>query len=106
MTDPNDLRTIEAWLRERKHTTDRWMAEICGDAADDIERLTRDVAAAETLADGYIEQIASLRLTDEERQALVAADSELSAIGHNRPPGKAECLRISRSLRSLLERMK
>jgi hypothetical protein len=46
------------------------MAEVCGDAADDIERLTRDVAAAETLADGYIEQIARMRLTDEEREAV------------------------------------
>ena len=45
-------------------------------------------------------------LTAEEREAVVAADSELSAIGHNRPPDKAECLRISRTLRSLLERLK
>lgn len=44
-------------------------------------------------------------LTDAEREAVVAADSELSAIAHHRTPDKRECLRISTLLRALLARL-
>jgi hypothetical protein len=60
--------------------------------------------------DGSLQTVDSwshrLTLTDAELEAIVAADSELSAIGHHRPPDKDECLRISSALRALLERTK
>ena len=68
MTDPNDLRKVETWLRDCK--ADLWMAECCEDAADDIERLTKEMAVGESLEAGYIETVARLRLTDAEREAI------------------------------------
>jgi hypothetical protein len=75
MTDPKDLRKIETWLRENKAGV--WMAEVCEDAADDIERL---------------------RLTDAEREAIfffAAIDSNDDTLGG-----------YAATLRSLLERLK
>ena len=68
MTDPNDLRKVETWLRDCK--ADLWMAECCEDAADDIERLTKEMAVGESLEAGYIETVARLRLTDAELEAI------------------------------------
>ena len=49
MTDPKDLRKIEKWLRE--NNSDVWMAEVCEDAADDIERLRAEIARLRLAAD-------------------------------------------------------
>ncbi len=43
-------------------------------------------------------------LTEEERKVIIWADSELSAIGHHRPPDKEQCLRLSADLRRLVKR--
>ena len=42
----------------------------------------------------------------EARPLLVAADSELSAVGHGRPVDKEESKRISREARTLCEKLK
>ena len=90
MTDPNDLRKVETWLRDCK--ADLWMAECCEDAADDIERLTKEMAVGESLEAGYIETVARLRLTDAEREA-VAWFSQLSYGEGGRVPDYAATLR-------------
>ena len=97
MTDPNDLRKVETWLRDCK--ADLWMAECCEDAADDIERLTKEVAAGESLEAGYIETVARLRLTESEREAI-----EFFVGFHNE--GYEPIERNAATLRKLLERLK
>lgn len=62
------------------------------------------VALRQCDMEARLDVAASLRLTDAERGAVVAADSELSAIAHHRTPDKRECLRISTLLRALLAR--
>ena len=97
MTDPNDLRKVETWLRDCK--ADLWMAECCEDAADDIERLTKEMAVGESLEAGYIETVARLRLTDAEREAIDFFVS-LNNGGHGMIDRNAD------TLRTLLERLK
>ena len=97
MTDPNDLRKVETWLRDCK--ADLWMAECCEDAADDIERLTKEMAVGESLEAGYIETVARLRLTDAEREAVAYFAA------FHQSPREADA-NAAATLRGLLERLK
>jgi hypothetical protein len=104
MTDPNDLRKVETWLRDCK--ADLWMAECCEDAADDIERLQRSVTDWQLEADVHcnraaaaVAEIARLRLTSVEREAIEWC-IEMATLH------ATECDDELASLRSMLERLK
>ena len=115
MTDPNDLRKIETWLRENKAGV--WMAEVCEDAADDIERLQRSVTDWQLEADVHrkrasaaIAEIARLRLTDAEREAIewaaIRSDADAQMIGGEFYAAARNMRARSATLRELLERLK